>query len=203
MDSGTGTFVEEAHIAKLAAAVQACRPGDQADLRRMLPASPPLVFYRLLLRHIPDARNRREYERAWVAIMQGMALLALSGGEAHDRGQSLGKALGGMFSESGQARFWRLLQARGETFYDLLRHILRMLAQKRLAVNWTDIADLCLWTCIDDLGIWTDIADLGLLPEKRREDCCRRLARDFCRTQGQQFEDHSPENPEEAQGAAS
>ncbi|MDR2160611.1 MAG: type I-E CRISPR-associated protein Cse2/CasB [Desulfovibrio sp.] len=192
-------FIAETDIAALAYAVQKCGPGDQAELRRMVPDSPPLVFYRLLLRHIPDAWNGPEKERAWAAILQGMAMSALSKrrtgkqGDVHDKGQdkihdpnlSLGKVLGQLFSESGQYRFWRLLQASDETFYDLLRHSLRMLAQERQAVNWMDIARLC------------------LLSGETRSECCRILARDFCSDQWKQPSNTPQEQPGEEQGAAS
>jgi CRISPR type I-E-associated protein CasB/Cse2 len=191
--NGTGGFITETDVARLAGAVRALRdyrPGDQADLRRMVPAAPPLVFYQLLLEHIPDDWNGAKpgqawKERAWVAILQGMALLALSGKQVHDAELSLGTALGRTFSANGQSRFWRLLQARDETFYDLLRHLVRMLAHEGIAVNWTDIARLC------------------LSPEERREECRRRLARDFCRARQEQPRNVLPEQPGEEQGAAS
>jgi CRISPR type I-E-associated protein CasB/Cse2 len=151
----------------------------------MLPASPPPVFYRLLLEHIPDAWNGPDQERAWAAILQGMALLALSGGKLQDREQSLGSVLGRLFRESGDSRFWRLLQAGDETFYDLLRHIFRMLARECDALDWMDVVRLC------------------LLHGEGSEAFRRRLARDFCRAQREPTRKNFPEYPEKEQGAAS
>jgi CRISPR type I-E-associated protein CasB/Cse2 len=187
MDSaqGSGEFVAEAEAAALAGAVRSCRPGEQAALRRMVPSSPPPVFYRLLLEHISDAWNGPEYERAWTAVMQGMALLALSAEKRQDKAQSLGSALGRLFLESGESRFWRLLQADDETFYDLLRHIFRMLAGEGSALDWMDVVRLC------------------LLQGKKSEEFRRRLARDFCRAQRAPIRKNSPEHPETEQGAAS
>ncbi|MDR1490508.1 MAG: type I-E CRISPR-associated protein Cse2/CasB [Desulfovibrio sp.] len=172
-------FRMEAIVAALADAVRKCQPGDQAALRRMVPASPPLVFYRLLLEHTAEWSDS-EYERAWVAIMQGMALLALPNGE-----QSLGSVLGQSSAGSGQSRFWRLLEARGETFYDLLRHIIRMLAHEGGSVDWTDIAKLC------------------LSRGETRENCRRKLARDFCHAQQKQSRNNLPGQPGKEQGVAS
>jgi hypothetical protein len=94
----------DSNVAALAEAVQKCGTGDQASLRRMVPASPPLVFYRLLLQHIPDAWSGPEQERAWAAVMQGMALLSLSLSKSesvHDQTRSLGQVLWQTLSESG------------------------------------------------------------------------------------------------------
>ena len=159
------------HIAALAEAVRRLPAGEQARLRRMSPAAtPPPVFYALLLRVIPDARNGPETERAWMAIVQGMAILALSG-PVHDPKASLGLVLGNMLHDSGASRFWRLLDASGDMFFELLRHIFRMLAEQGRAVDWRGIVWLCLLS--------------GEKPHEavRRAERCRQLAREFCRAQ--------------------
>jgi hypothetical protein len=77
------------------------------------------------------------------------------------------------------------LQARGETFYDLLRHTFRFLAHKRRTLDWTDIVRLC------------------LLHGKNRENFLRKLARDFCLAQRKQSDEHPEERLTKQQGAAS
>lgn len=119
--------------------------GECAQLRRM-PANsvPPPGFWKLLLRYVPEDWNRPENERAWRAVLQGMAIMALSG-PVHDPERSLGAALGELFeAESSQQRFWRLLEARDEIFFDLLRQNIRMLARTGKGVDWTGIIFLCL-----------------------------------------------------------
>lgn len=159
---GKGEWLSPEQISVLAEAVQRCSSGEQAQLRRMtIDALQPPIFWKLLLEHVPDAWNSPEHEAAWTVILQGMSLQALSG-PVHDVGCSLGTVLGRLSEGGTEARFIRLLQAPGRVFFDLLRHMLRFLARKRLAVDWHGLAWLC------------------LAPnEEKRLERCRQLAREF------------------------
>ena len=174
------TAFSNARMTRLAQAVQGLSSGEQAQLRRMSDRqTPPSAFYRLLLQHVHPAWNGPEHEEKWQTVLQGMAIMALAmpDGPVHVHRRSPGAVLGQMLASSAEMRFWRLLEAEGPLFYDLMRHMVRMLARERRPVDWGDMARLCLLS----------------FGGKSRSVVQRRLARDFINAQ----------NHSEQQGAAS
>lgn len=116
--------------------------GDRAALKRMAPGQPPpLAFYRLAIRELPD--NWERHSGAWQTLVTGMALLS---GQLnpHSRQHPLGRALAELrYSE---ARLERLLAAEDDTLHTLLLRTARFLAAHKQAVDWTDCARLLLAT---------------------------------------------------------
>jgi len=116
--------------------------GDRAALKRMAPDQPPpLAFYRLAFRELPDGW---EYRRgAWQTLVAGMALRS-GRDNPHNPKRPLGQALAQLnYSE---ARLERLLAAEGDTLNTLLLRAARFLAAKNESVDWTDCARLLLAT---------------------------------------------------------
>jgi len=114
--------------------------GDRAALKRMAPDQPPpLAFYRLAFRELPDGW---EYRRgAWQTLVAGMALRS-GRDNPHNPKRPLGQALAQLsYSE---ARLERLLAAEGDTLHTLLLRAARFLAAKNESVDWTDCARLLL-----------------------------------------------------------
>jgi CRISPR system Cascade subunit CasB len=146
-------------IARVAAAIDSdwLSTGDRAALRRMsLDEPPPLVFYRFALRYLPDGWDANEESRRnWMTLVTGMALMSPN---PHRPDMPFGKAL----AEEGysEARLERLLSAEGDTQRALLLRAARFLAAKTAACNWVHPAQL-------------------LLTHQFREECRRRIARDF------------------------
>lgn len=114
--------------------------GDRAALKRMAPdRPPPLAFYRLAFRELPENWEYRLGE--WQSMVAGMSLLS-GHGNPHDPKRPLGKALARLnYSE---ARLERLLAAEGDTLNTLLLRAARFLAAKKEPVDWTDCARLLL-----------------------------------------------------------
>lgn len=134
--------------------------GDRAALKRMAPDQrPPLAFYRLAFRELPEGWESRRF--AWQTLTAGLAL-ASNQGNPHNRNQPLGRAL----AEQGysEARLERLLAAEGDTLHILLLRAARFLAAKGETVDWTDAARLLLTS-----------SDGG------KEQIRREIARDFYR----------------------
>jgi CRISPR system Cascade subunit CasB len=114
--------------------------GDRAALKRMAPDQPPpLAFYRLAFRELPEGW---EYRRsAWQTLVAGMALRS-GRDNPHNQKRPLGQTLAQLsYSE---ARLERLLAAEGDTLHTLLLRAARFLAAKNESVDWTDCARLLL-----------------------------------------------------------
>ena len=119
--------------------------GESASLRRMDPANPDsATFWKLMSqRGMPQKAGVEK----WALIMQGIALMAHGGGIAHHPRTPVGKALylgserqpgeRGFYSEG---RLSTLLAARGPALYSILARLFRMLADKRCAFNWREMA---------------------------------------------------------------
>jgi CRISPR system Cascade subunit CasB len=138
--------------------------GDVAELRRLSPRDLTApAFWRLAAIHlIPNGlltaspARSEEQERAWAAILSGMAHMK----GLHSPKRSVGHALrDARFSE---LRLTRLLRSRDETLLDSLGGVSRYLVSKGEAVDWTDLAALTLYP-------------EGPFAERLR----RRIARDF------------------------
>lgn len=123
--------------------------GERAELRRMNPTKNdirPPVFWRLLCEYgiLGDAENSLSEgaEKAWAAVLQGMAMTAQNCRGAQD---DFGTALGRL-EDAGDAlarRFDLLMRADGDRFFDLLRHQLKLACSKDCAFSWTALACLC------------------------------------------------------------
>ncbi|RKJ79766.1 MULTISPECIES: type I-E CRISPR-associated protein Cse2/CasB [unclassified Pyramidobacter] len=123
--------------------------GERAELRRMNPTKDgvrPPVFWRLLCEYgiLGDAENslNEGAEKAWAAVLQGMAMTAQNCRGARD---DFGTALGSM-EDAGDAlarRFDLLMRTEGDRFFDLLRHLLKLACSKDCAFSWTALASLC------------------------------------------------------------
>lgn len=137
--------------------------GDLAALRRIQPGKTcPPAFWRLLFGRVPEQLQHPDHERQWAVVMQGLAIMAP---EAHDPVRSLGRVLGEeQRSESTESRLMRLLRSRGDRLDDQLRLMSRLLASKRLAVDWVSLARL-----------------IFARDDKEWEHACQRLARDYFR----------------------
>ncbi len=150
-------------VARLAAAVdEQLSPGDLADLRRLRPEDPSSpAFWKLCVAHLstvlpPDGEHREEAERRWAAVLGVLAHLR----GLHRPDRPLGRAL----AEAGlsELRLLRLLRARGQALYDVVRGVVHYLAQKAEPADLGQLADLVL----DQDG-------------DRAESIRRRIARDF------------------------
>ena len=153
--------------------------GDLAALRRMDPDAPAhAAFWRLMAKH--DLLRGGAWDEEWALILHGIALMTpTNAGEgaprtAHDGYMPVGKALflGGAErrTESGfysDARFNRLLTARGPMLRTLLARMFRMLASNNVSFNWREMAEFILSQHDEEEA------------EKRR----RRLARDYYRAE--------------------
>jgi CRISPR system Cascade subunit CasB len=118
--------------------------GERAVLRRMAPEQrPPLAFFRLACRSLPD--NWEAQRREWMTLVAGIALMCPKPHRA-DRpaGQTLAEA---GLSES---RLERLLAAEGEGLSHILLRTAYFLGAKGVAINWTDLARLLLVTADRD-----------------------------------------------------
>lgn len=110
--------------------------GERAMLKRMVPGSPPpLPFYRLAYRHLPEGWERRH--DAWITLVAG---LALTGAGGHRQNRKVGQALAE--TRYSEARLERLLAAEGDTLHTLVLRAARFLAAKGQAVNWLDFTQL-------------------------------------------------------------
>jgi CRISPR system Cascade subunit CasB len=122
-------------------------PGDVGELRRARPGDvggPAL--WKIAVRHLEPAGLlpsesapwRDSSERAWTAILGGMADMA----GLHTGGARPGRVLAER--EVSEHRVNRLLRARGEALLGLVRTVARQLASRGARVDWTDLANLVL-----------------------------------------------------------
>lgn len=151
------------------------RRDDLAELRRMNPDSPDAsAFWRLMAEQ--DLLGRASVENRWALILHGIALMtptsALSGGTrtAHNGLNPVGRALylGGDPQRTsalyGEARFSRLLTARGPMLRALLARMFRILGTSGVSFNWREMAQFILSADHD---------------EGRAEQARRRIARAY------------------------
>jgi CRISPR type I-E-associated protein CasB/Cse2 len=124
----------------IAATLAAADPGEKAEARRMGPAGSAL-FWRLVSR-LSIAPNR---EADWLLFTRLVAHMTPASREQsiHDSGRPLGAAL----ADAGlsEARFARLLAARGPSRNDALERAVRMLARKGAGLDLIDLARAILW----------------------------------------------------------
>ena len=153
--------------------------GGFAGLRRMDPDGPDTAaFWRLMARE--DLLGNPAIERKWGLILHGIALMTRTNGDdvtarsAHDGRMPVGRALylGGEAQRDtafySEVRFSRLLMARDGMLRVLLARMFRMLAAKRVAFNWREMAAFILNDGFN---------------EERAEYGRRRLARDYYRAE--------------------
>ncbi len=112
--------------------------GPIAELRRMEPTAGvlPPVFWTVLMKHVPEYLCQgRDAERAWAAIIQGIALMAP---RAHEKEASPGRVL----ADTGysEPRFVRLLRAEGDGLSVETRTVCRWLATKAQPIDWAAFA---------------------------------------------------------------
>lgn len=124
----------------IAATLAAADPGEKAEARRMGPAGSAL-FWRLVSR-LSIAPNR---EADWLLFTRLVALMTPASREQsiHDSGRPLGAALAG--AGLSEARFARLLAARGPSRNDSLERAVRMMARKGAGLDLIDLARAILW----------------------------------------------------------
>jgi CRISPR type I-E-associated protein CasB/Cse2 len=124
---------ENAHVTK----------GDVAEFKRMKPEEPSAAFFKLLGltldKDLPgEATQRMEAETNWAAVLIGLVHL----GKFHMPGVRTGAAL----ARSGYSELRMVRLLKGDRLY-LLEEMLRLakfLANKGVAVDWSQIADLLL-----------------------------------------------------------
>lgn len=124
----------------IAAALAAADPGDKAEARRMGPGGSPLFWRQVARLGIPEGE-----ERDWLLFTRLVALMTPASRETsiHDPDRTLGSALAA--SGLSEARFARLLAARGPSRDDALERAIRMMARKGGGLNVTDLARAILW----------------------------------------------------------
>ena len=129
-------------IAKLGRALASADPGTLAALRRAKPASPPAVFYRLVVDVLDDILAeagpfRDEVETRWALIASAMA--AAQGFLA---AVPLGEALAG--AGVSEMRFLRLLEADSSQLPKLVGNVVHQLVQRGQPFDPNDLANLVL-----------------------------------------------------------
>ena len=107
--------------------------GPLAALRRMEPAGAlPPAFWQVLIKHVPeDLRDGPQAERAWAAVVNGIALMAPRSNQQNTKPGAALAATG--YSEP---RFVRLLRAEGTGAAAELRTACRWLSTKAQPVDW-------------------------------------------------------------------
>lgn len=106
--------------------------GDLADLRRMSPESPPLVFWRVLNDYVPTVMRRSESaENRWLEIIGGMAIMAPSI-HSFDPQYSVGAA----FTLFPEQRLRHFLRSKGKNLSDQIRLLARLCASRGNHVDW-------------------------------------------------------------------
>ncbi len=107
--------------------------GPLAALRRMEPAGVlPPAFWRVLIEHVPESlRDGPPAERAWAAIINGIALMAP---RPHEHKVHPGTALA--TTGYSEPRFVRLLRAEGPGAATEIRTACRWLSTKAQPVDW-------------------------------------------------------------------
>jgi CRISPR system Cascade subunit CasB len=130
--------------------------GERAAFRRMNPEqSPPLLFYRFALTHLPADWEYNTVD--WMVLLTGISIMAP---DAHRPDLGVGKALA--TADYSEARLERLLASEGDTQRTLVLRSARLLAAKRTACNWGDYGQLLLTR-----------------DKEKREKLNRRIAKDF------------------------
>ena len=125
----------------LAAYIQRARSGERAALARLKPeALQPhqlaALAHALLAAGLSPEQWHTDTWPRWALIAHGMALAG------HDGKQKLGKQL----AQAGvsESRVTKLLTSRGDAFTQLLPRVLRLLASKGVAPNWSELGNLVL-----------------------------------------------------------
>jgi CRISPR system Cascade subunit CasB len=126
-------------------------PGTLAALRRMRPELPPPVFFRITIDKdgsgilddvLPrDPEARLEAESLWALVTQAMAM-AVSHGTSLLSRTSLGEALAR--ADVAELRVLRLLNARGDQRFSVVRGIVHQLVARGERFNPEDLAHLLL-----------------------------------------------------------
>lgn len=126
---------------KLAAFVRGCSAGDKAALARLQPERLQPHELSALARALlsaglqPDTWQPDTWLR-WSAIAKGIALAG------HDGAVRLGEQLAA--AGVAESRVTKLLTARGDAFSQLLPRLVRLMASKRVAINWRELGELVL-----------------------------------------------------------
>ena len=111
--------------------------------------------------------------RKWGLIVHGMALMAHEAGLAHRPRVFVGQALyqgdGKVMPLYSERRLATLLSAKGPALYQLLARLFRMLANKKCAFNWREMA----WFILND-------------NEERSEEARMSIARAYYQAQSQE-----------------
>lgn len=124
----------------IAAALAAADPGEKAEARRMGPAGSGLFWRQVARLGIPPRQ-----EGDWLLFTRLVALITPASRDTsvHDPDRPLGAALA--VAGLSEARFARLLAARGSSRNDALERAIRMLARKAAVLDVTDLARAILW----------------------------------------------------------
>lgn len=125
----------------LAAYIARAGLGERAAIARMNPKEPMPHQLAALSRAViaaklePESWSAAVWQR-WALIAHGMALAG------HDGGSSLGEQL----ARAGiaESRITKLLTTRGDAFTQGLPRMLRLMASKGIAPNWTELGRLVL-----------------------------------------------------------
>jgi CRISPR system Cascade subunit CasB len=150
-------------IASLARCIEKAREaegGMKADfiaLKRLNPNADALTYQEMAALTRAFERSDMPYEnfgflsfKRWGFIAHG---IALTGHSELKRKQDDAKGkLGRQLSEAGvsEPRIRRLLNARGPAFFQILSRVLRMMQNKSVAANWTELGVLVLRQGTDD-----------------------------------------------------
>lgn len=132
-------------LGRLSGRMRHADPGTLAELRRIVPENLPAAFWRLYLEAVPrewrEPRGKASVvaDRAWAAVVRGLVELGPTGLDFRRR---LGVALAE--SSYSEARFIRLIRARGADLGDEFRVASTWLANKGVAANVTPVAEMVL-----------------------------------------------------------
>lgn len=124
-------------------ASEAFGPGELAQLRRNDPATVAgqPAFHRLMAER--PAPIREDAAIRWATLVHVMAITA-----AHGASTRAGAALAA--AGLSEARFTRLMAARGGAFRDQLVLAARLLAAKQVPIHWGDLAELLMSEPFDE-----------------------------------------------------
>lgn len=114
--------------------------GDRATLRRMqFNQPPPLGFYKLAPNRLPSGWESGQTQRSWIVIVSGMCLMYPN---IHRPDRPLGLELAR--AHYAEARLERVLGSVGDTRRTLVLKMVRFMAARHTACDWTDVAGLLL-----------------------------------------------------------
>ena len=114
--------------------------GDRAMLKRMqFNQPPPMGFYKLALTRLPPGWDSGSTQRNWMVIVTGMCLMYPN---IHRPNQPLGLELA--HARYSEARLERVLASSGDTRRSLVLKMVRYLAARHVACDWTEVAGLLL-----------------------------------------------------------